>query len=378
MAAPLQVALVFGTRPDSIKMAPIVLSMQKERHIQPTVYVTGQHRDILDQVLQVFHITPEHDLNIMQHGQTMCDITTRCLNGLYRLFSQKRPDIVLVYGDTLTSFSGALAAFYQKIPVGHVEAGLRTYNKYSPYPEEINRCMISKIADLHFAPTNLNKRNLICEHILNNIYVTGNTAIDVLKYTIKDHYVFQNDRLNQIDYDSLKTIVVTTQRRENIGKNLENICKAILKLHDTHKDIQFVYPVPLNQKLHGTVDEMLSGHSRIHLTPPIDVFDMHNLLGRCYLVMTDSGGLQEEAPALNKPVVILRDTTERSEGVVSGTAVLSGTNTDKIYRMVNELLTKKSMYLNMANAHNPYGDGNSASRIIAALYKWAKERDLNK
>lgn len=363
----IKVLSIFGTRPEAIKMAPLVKELEKETKIKSYVCITAQHREMLDQVLEIFDIKPDYDLNIMEQRQNLLSITTKALEGVYQVINELKPDIVLVHGDTSTTFAGALAAFYNKIPVGHVEAGLRTFDKYSPYPEEINRVLTGKIAEIHFAPTVRNKENLIKENIKEGIYVTGNTVIDALKYTVNPHYVFKDQQLKEINFYNGRYILLTAHRRENLGKPLENICRAVKRLVENLEDLAVIYPVHLNPAVRETVDSILGGIKRIHLIDPIDVQDMHNLMNRSYLIMTDSGGLQEEAPSLGKPVLVLRTETERPEAVETGTVKLAGVNKDDIYNMAYNLLTDKDMYETMAKAVNPYGDGHASKRIVQVI-----------
>lgn len=356
---------VFGTRPEAIKMAPLVLELQKfPEHIESIVTVTAQHREMLDQVLNVFNIKPDYDLNIMKERQSLVEVTTRALEGLDRVMKEVNPDIVLVHGDTSTTFVASLAAFYNQIVVGHVEAGLRTMNKFSPYPEEMNRQLTGVIADLHFSPTEKSKQNLLSENkVENTIYITGNTAIDALKTTIKDTY--QHKVLDKIGNDRM--ILLTAHRRENLGQPMRNMFKAIRRLLNENDDIQVVYPVHLNPAVQEIANEILGDNPRIHLIEPLGVVDFHNLASKSYLILTDSGGVQEEAPSLGKPVLVLRDTTERPEGVEAGTLKLAGTDEETIFELSNELLNDKQKYDQMAKASNPYGDGLASSRIVRAL-----------
>ncbi|MDP4118146.1 MAG: UDP-N-acetylglucosamine 2-epimerase (non-hydrolyzing) [Bacillota bacterium] len=362
----LKVMTVFGTRPEAIKMAPLVIELKKADDIESLVCITAQHREMLDMVMNLFKIKADYDLNIMQANQTLAGITTRAIDGLCKVFEEVKPDVVLVHGDTTTTFCGSIAAFYNHIAVGHVEAGLRTYDKYSPFPEEINRCLTGTIADYHFAPTENNKNNLIKENKLGKIFVTGNTVIDATKYTVKPNYLFSNETLKTLDF-SKRTILVTAHRRENLGKPLENICKAILDVVNDSPDIQVVYPVHLNPKVRETAFSILGGHDRIHLIDPLDVDELHNLISRSYMVMTDSGGLQEEAPSLGKPVLVLRAETERPEAVTAGTVKMAGCDHDVIYNMAKELIDDKNAYNAMAHSVNPYGDGKASERIVQAL-----------
>lgn len=363
----IKVLSIFGTRPEAIKMAPLVKELEKENKIESYVCITAQHREMLDQVLEIFDIKPDYDLNIMQEGQNLATITTKALEGLYKIINEVKPDLVLVHGDTSTTFAGALAAFYNKVPVGHVEAGLRTYDKYSPYPEEINRVLTGNIVEIHFAPTIRNKENLIKENIKEDIYITGNTVIDALKYTIDSNYIFKDPLLKEIDFHNGRYILLTAHRRENLGEPLENICRAAEKLVETFEDLNIIYPVHMNPVVRQTVDSILRGNKRIHLIDPVDVQDMHNLMNKSYFIMTDSGGLQEEAPSLGKPVLVLRTETERPEAVETGTVKLVGVNEDIIYNMAYQLLTDKNMYKTMAKAVNPYGDGQASKRIVQAI-----------
>lgn len=364
----LKITTVFGTRPDAIKMAPLVKELEKSGQADSIVCVTAQHRRMLDQVLDIFEIVPDHDLNIMQDSQTLEYITTKALEGLSAVFAKVRPDIVLVHGDTTTCFAAALAAFYKKIAVGHVEAGLRTFDKYFPYPEEMNRKLAGAIADLHFAPTALNRQNLINEGIKEEkIYVTGNTVIDALKTTVTRNYRFSDESLLKVDFSGRKVIAVTAHRRENLGEPLRNICNALKYIAEKYKDVEIVYTVHLNPAVRNTVREILGGCERVHLIDPVGVRDMHNLIDRSFLVLTDSGGLQEEAPAMGKPVLVLRNETERPEAVEAGTVKLAGTDERNIASLTCELLENNGEYNRMARAVNPYGDGNASRRIVQAL-----------
>lgn len=363
----IKVLTIFGTRPEAIKMAPLVKRLQEEPLIESYVCVTAQHREMLDQVLEIFRIKPDYDLNIMHHRQSLVSITTKALEGLYKVINELKPDIVLVHGDTSTTLAGALAAFYNKVPVGHVEAGLRTYNKYSPYPEEINRVLTADIAEMHFAPTVRNKQNLIRENITQGIYVTGNTVIDALKYTVVPDYVFKDSTLKDIDFSKGRFVLLTAHRRENLGKPLENICRAVKRLVHDFDDVYVIYPVHLNPAVRETVGTILGGLQRVYLIDPVDVQDMHNLMARCYMVMTDSGGLQEEAPALGKPVLVLRTETERPEAIEAGTVKLAGIECEEVYRSAATLLSDHAAYAAMARAVNPYGDGRASERIVKAI-----------
>lgn len=362
----IKVMIVFGTRPEAIKVAPVIKELQERPETTPIVCVTGQHRQMLDQVLKDFDIRPDFDLNIMQQGQTLTDITTRVLKGIEDVLIQVKPDIILVHGDTTTTFVASLAAYYQQIPIGHIEAGLRTYHKYSPYPEEMNRQMVSCLADLHFASTKENRDNLIKEHKKeDNIIITGNTAIDALKTTVKDDY--KNDILDGLK--DKRMILLTAHRRENLGKPLENIARAVKRIVTEYEDVVVIYPIHKNPKIRETVEPLFEGQDRIKLIEPLDVFDFHNFMNRSYLILTDSGGIQEEAPALGKPVLVLRDTTERPEGVEAGTLKLAGTNEESIYRKTKELLDNPKEYDRMSNAFNPYGDGTASMRIVDEIIR---------
>ena len=374
----LKVMTVFGTRPEAIKMAPLVLELQKNEQIDSVVCLTAQHRQMLDMVMEMFRIQADYDLNIMKERQTLAGITTRALNGLDEVMREAEPDVVLVHGDTTTTLAGSLAAFYNKIKVGHVEAGLRTYDKYSPFPEEMNRKLTGSIADFHFSPTVANKNNLLRETISEDaIYITGNTVIDAISYTVQPDYVFQEERLRKVDFQSRRVILVTAHRRENLGEPLNNICNAIRRLVEDFDDTEVIYPVHLNPAVRDTVFAILDNHPRIHLIDPIDVDELHNLMKRCFMVMTDSGGLQEEAPALGKPVLVLRSETERPEAIAAGTAKLAGHEENEVYRLAAQLLTDKGEYEKMAHAANPYGDGHASERIVKALlyaFGYSKER----
>lgn len=364
----IKVMTVFGTRPEAIKMAPLALELQKYSEIDPVVCVTAQHREMLDQVLEIFKIKPEYDLDIMKERQTLIGITTRVLEGLDSVMKEAKPDIVLVHGDTSTTFVGALAAFYNQIKVGHVEAGLRTYDKYSPFPEEMNRCLTGRIADLHFSPTVQNKKNLLHEAIPEqSIFITGNTVIDALKTTVREDYVFQTEVLNRLDFKNRRVILVTAHRRENLGKPLEDICYALKEIVQAYPDVEMVYPVHLNPAVRDTVFRILGGLERVHLINPVNVDELHNAMSRSYLVLTDSGGIQEEAPALAKPVLVLRKETERPEAVAAGTVKIAGIDKDTIVRMTKELLDSPASYGKMAHAANPYGDGEASRRTAEAI-----------
>ncbi len=364
----MRVMCIFGTRPEAIKMAPVVKALQKDDQMDCIVCVTAQHREMLDQVLRVFDISPDYDLNIMEPGQSLSGITTKALQGIEGVIIEAKPDIILVHGDTTTTFAGALAAYYQKIPVGHVEAGLRTFDKYQPWPEEMNRKLTGSIADFHFAPTTTAEKHLLQEYVKpEDIYVTGNTAIDALSTTINDDYKFTIDLLNSIDYKNKKVVAMTAHRRENLGEPLENVCEAVLQLVNENEEVEVVYAVHLNPLVQQTAAKILGGHDRIHLLDPLDLEDMHNLMARSYLVLTDSGGLQEEVPSLGKPVLVVREVTERPEGVEAGTLKLVGTDTATIVEAGNTLFRDTSAYEAMSGAKNPYGDGHAAERIVKIL-----------
>lgn len=365
----IKVMTVFGTRPEAIKMAPIVLELQKHPDtIVPVVAVTAQHREMLDQVLNLFHIKPDHDLNIMAAGQTLFDITTRAMMGLDKVLTEEKPDIVLVHGDTTTTFAGALAAYYHQTAVGHVEAGLRTHNKYSPFPEEMNRRLTGCIADLNFAPTSTSEANLLAENVPpESIFVTGNTVIDALHHTVRDDFDFQEDSLKDVDFQNKRIILVTTHRRENLGEPMRHVYKALKQLTEEFDDVEVVFPVHKNPKVREVVNEELGGLAKVHLIDPLDYEPFANLMHRAYLILTDSGGVQEEAPALGKPVLVLRDTTERPEAVDAGTVKLIGTDRERVYEEAKKLLTDEAEYSRMAESVNPYGDGKAAARIIQAI-----------
>ncbi|TYR80175.1 UDP-N-acetylglucosamine 2-epimerase (non-hydrolyzing) [Priestia megaterium] len=372
MKQPIKVMTIFGTRPEAIKMAPLVLELKKRpEEFEAIVTVTAQHREMLDQVLDIFYIKPDYDLNIMKDRQTLMDVTTRGLEGLDDVMKKVKPDIVLVHGDTTTTFIAGLAAFYNQIKVGHVEAGLRTWNKYSPYPEEMNRQLTGVLADLHFAPTDKSAANLHNENKVDeSIFVTGNTAIDALKTTVKDSYTHQV--LDDLGSDRL--ILLTAHRRENLGKPMQNMFRAVKRIVDEHEDVQVVYPVHLNPVVRETANEILGNDPRIHLIEPLDVIDFHNFAERAYLILTDSGGVQEEAPSLGVPVLVLRDTTERPEGIEAGTLKLAGTEEETIYQLAKQLLVDANMYEQMSKASNPYGDGHASERICDAISYYFKQR----
>ena len=363
----LKIMSVFGTRPEAIKMAPLVQELAKHPEIESICCLTGQHREMLDSVMEIFNLKGDYDLNIMEKSQTLSTITTKTLLGMDRVIDTAKPDMILVHGDTSTTFAGALAAFYHQIPVGHVEAGLRTWDKYSPFPEEINRTLTGDIATLHFAPTIANRENLLRESIQGEIFITGNTAIDAMKYTVRDDYRFHTEALNELDFKNRRVIVLTCHRRENYGKPMEDILSAIRELTLAHPEIDVVYPVHLSPVVRECAGRILGGLKNVHLIDPVDVQEMHNLMARSYMVMTDSGGLQEEAPALGKPVLVLRRETERPEAIGAGTVKLAGVEKETVYAMASELLESEEAYHKMAKAVNPYGDGNACPRIAQAI-----------
>ena len=365
----IKIMSVFGTRPEAIKMAPLVKELARWEDITSICCLTGQHREMLDSVMEIFSLKADFDLNIMEKRQTLSTITTKTLLGMEQVMEQCKPDMILVHGDTSTTFAGALAAFYHQVPVGHVEAGLRTYDKYSPFPEEMNRTLVGDIADLHFSPTVANAENLRKEGIRGEIFITGNTAIDAMAYTVKGDRPFETALLNQLDFAHRRVIALTCHRRENYGKPMEDILTAVVKLVETHEDVEVVYPVHLSPVVRECAQRCLGNRPRIHLIDPVDVEEMHNLLARCYFVMTDSGGLQEEAPALGKPVLVLRRETERPEAIAAGTAKLAGVEYDAVLAAGNRLLDDPAAYQAMAKAVNPYGDGQASARIAQAI-RW--------
>lgn len=362
-----KVMTVFGTRPEAIKMAPLALELAKRPEFEAVCCVTAQHREMLDSVLDIFGLRPDYDLNVMEPRQTLSTITSKCLNGMDGVLEAAKPDLVLVHGDTSTTFAGALAAFYHKIPVGHVEAGLRTYDKWSPFPEEVNRKLVGAIADLHFCPTVSNRNNLAQENITNGVFLTGNTVIDALQTTVVKDFHFSDSNLNFLDYVNQKVILVTCHRRENYGQPMTNIMTALRRVADTFPETELVYPVHLSPVVQEAAHKYLDNHPRIHLIAPLSVDEMHNLMARCHLVMTDSGGLQEEAPALGKPVLVLRRETERPEAVAAGTVRLAGVEEETIFQMAAQLLSNREEYDKMAHAANPYGDGRACCRIADAV-----------
>ncbi len=368
-----KVMTIFGTRPEAIKMAPLVLELQKYEDIESIVTVTAQHRQMLDQVLHIFGIQPDYDLNIMKERQTLVDITTRALAGLDDVMKKVKPDIVLVHGDTTTTFVASLAAFYNQIAVGHVEAGLRTWNKYSPFPEEMNRQLTGVLADLHFAPTAKAAENLRAENKRDDaIFITGNTAIDALKTTVRDTYT--HPILEKVA--GSRMILLTAHRRENLGEPMRNMFRAVKRLVEDYDDVQVVYPVHLNPVVRELANDILGNDERIHLIEPLDVIDFHNFAARAHIILTDSGGVQEEAPSLGVPVLVLRDTTERPEGIEAGTLKLAGTDEQTIYTLASELLTDEKAYDQMAKASNPYGDGWASQRIVEAIRYYFKQSDV--
>ena len=372
-----KIITIFGTRPEAIKMAPLVKELEKREGIDSKVCVTAQHREMLDQVLDLFDIKPDFDLNIMKSKQTLTGITNRVLEGLEEIFLEEKPDMILVHGDTTTTFSGALAAFYQQIKVGHVEAGLRTFDKYFPFPEEMNRKLTGALTDLHFSPTKSSKANLLREGINEkDIFITGNTVIDAMLHTVKEDYVFENDILNKIDFDNKKVIMITAHRRENWGQGIENICDALNKIVEENKEVELVYLVHLNPVVKDVVTKKLGNKDRVHLLSPLDTNETHNLMNKCFMVMTDSGGLQEEAPHLGKPVLVLRDVTERPEAVEYGTVKLVGTDIDKIIEEANKLIRNNDEYLKMSKAANPYGDGYASKRIADIIENYFGIKDI--
>lgn len=370
----IKVMSIFGTRPEAIKMCPLIRKMQEHSEIESVVCLTGQHKEMLQQVIDIFQIQVDYNLQIMKPSQTLTSITTDILTLIKPVLEKEKPDLVLVHGDTTTSFAVALAAFYQQIPVGHVEAGLRTYDKYAPYPEEMNRTLTSRIAELHFAPTENNRECLREENICKNVFVTGNTVIDALQTTIRPDYRYKNIELTRI-MENLngRLILITAHRRENLGQPLRNICEAVREIVRQYPDVEAVYPVHLNPLVHDTAHELLGNIDRVHLIDPVDVEDMHNLMGRSYLVMTDSGGIQEEAPSCGVPVIVLRDKTERQEAVDAGTVVMAGTKKEEIIRLARELLENREKYQEMSRAINPYGDGRASERIIQAVVQYFSE-----
>ena len=364
----IKVVSIFGTRPEAIKMAPLVKELEKRKEIESIVCVTAQHREMLDQVLNTFDIKPDYDLNIMKQGQSLADVTTRALVGLEEVIKEVKPDIVLVHGDTTTTFAGALAAFYNQVAIGHVEAGLRTYDKYSPYPEEMNRQMVDRLSDMYFAPTEISKDNLLKENIdESKIYITGNTAIDAMSTTVDENYT--HPELDWINAGE-RMILLTAHRRENLGEPMRHIFRAIKRVVDEFSDVKVIYPIHMNPKVREVANEVFGDADRVKLIEPLEVFDFHNFQNKSYIILTDSGGIQEEAPSLGKPVLVLRDTTERPEGIKAGTLKLVGTDEDVIYEETKKLLLDKNEYEKMSKASNPYGDGHASERIVDAIIEY--------
>lgn len=367
----IKVLSVFGTRPEAIKMAPLVKKLEKDERFESIVCVTAQHREMLDSVLEIFEVKPQYDLDIMAHDQTIVDISNKVLKGVDEVIKDCNPDLVLVHGDTSTTLNGALAAFYNQVPVGHVEAGLRSHDLYSPFPEEANRKLTGKLAEIHFSPTITNFKNLVAENITEDkIIITGNTVIDALLSVIDENYIFENDMLNKIDFESKKVILLTTHRRENWGEPMENIFKAIVKLIKKHDDVEIIFPMHRNPKIRELAVQYFKEHTdNIHMIEPLEYVEFANLMAKVYLIMTDSGGIQEEAPALGKPVLVLRTETERPEALEAGTVKLAGIQFDSVYKLANELIISEDNYLRMARATNPYGDGTACQKIIESVYK---------
>lgn len=364
----IKVMSIFGTRPEAIKMAPLVKELEKRKEIESIVCVTAQHREMLDQVLNTFDIKPDYDLNIMKQGQSLADVTTRALVGLEDVIKEVKPDIVLVHGDTTTTFAGALAAFYNQVAIGHVEAGLRTYDKYSPYPEEMNRQMVDRLSDMYFAPTEISKDNLLKENIdESKIYITGNTAIDAMSTTVDENYT--HPELDWINAGE-RMILLTAHRRENLGEPMRHIFRAIKRVVDEFSDVKVIYPIHMNPRVREVANEVFGDADRVKLIEPLEVFDFHNFQNKSYIILTDSGGIQEEAPSLGKPVLVLRDTTERPEGIKAGTLKLVGTDEDVIYEETKKLLLDKKAYEKMSKASNPYGDGHASERIVDAIIEY--------
>ena len=363
----IRVLSIFGTRPEAIKMAPLMMELSKREGIESMCCLTGQHRQMLDSVMEIFQLKADYDLNIMEKQQTLSTITTKTLLGMEKVFEEAKPDLVLVHGDTSTTFAGALAAFYHKVAVGHVEAGLRTYDMYSPYPEEMNRTLVGDIATLHFSPTRANAANLVKEAISGEIFVTGNTVIDAMKTTVRPDFVFANEELNRLDFAGKRVITLTCHRRENYGAPMEQIMTAVRQIVEQYEDVEVVYPVHLSPVVQECARRNLGDLDRVHLIEPLDVEQMHNLMARSYCILTDSGGLQEEAPAMGKPVLVLRKETERPEAIEAGTVKLAGVETEDIIRLTRELLEDENVYQSMAKAVNPYGDGNACRRIADAI-----------
>ena len=360
----IKVMTIFGTRPEAIKMAPLIKELEKRNEIESIVCVTAQHREMLDQVLNIFDIKPKYDLNIMKVGQTLTEITARVLMGLDEVIKKERPNIILVHGDTTKTFAGALAAYYNQVSIGHVEAGLRTWDKYSPFPEEMNRQMVDRMTDMFFAPTEVSKNNLLKEDIKEDkIYITGNTAIDAMKYTVSEKY--NHELFDWIGED--KFILLTAHRRENLGDPMYNIFRAIKRIVEDNKDVKVIYPIHMNPKIRSIANEVIGDNERIKIIEPLEVIDFHNFINKSYLILTDSGGIQEEAPSLGKPVLVLRNTTERPEGIEAGTLKLVGTDEEVIYKETTKLLKDKAEYNKMSKASNPYGDGTTSIKIVDAI-----------
>lgn len=370
----LKIMSVFGTRPEAVKMCPLVKELEACEEIESVVCLTGQHREMLMQVMEIFGTRADHNLDIMRPEQTLTTITTQILEKLGPVLEGEKPDLVLVHGDTSTSFAAALAAFYRQIPVGHVEAGLRTFHRYAPFPEEINRCLTGRIAELHFAPTENNRRNLEAERITENVFVTGNTVVDAFRTTVKPDFCFKSAEVRELQLTGKRCILLTAHRRENLGEPLENICRAAARIAEEFPDVELVYPVHRNPAVARIVEPLLGRRNRVHLIAPLDVEDMHNLIARSYLVMTDSGGLQEEAPSCGVPVLVLRTETERPEAVEAGTVKVVGTGEKGICESARRLLTDREAYAKMANAVNPYGDGHACRRIVSHILQWDRAR----
>ena len=364
----IKVMSIFGTRPEAIKMAPLVKELERRKEIESIVCVTAQHREMLDQVLNTFDIKPDYDLNIMKQGQSLADVTTRALVGLEEVIKDVKPDIVLVHGDTTTTFAGALAAFYNQVAIGHVEAGLRTYDKYSPFPEEMNRQCVDRMTDMYFAPTEISKNNLLKENIdESKIYITGNTAIDAMSTTVDENYT--HPELDWINAGE-RMILLTAHRRENLGEPMRHIFRAIKRVVDEFSNVKVIYPIHMNPRVREVANEVFGDADRVKLIEPLEVFDFHNFQNKSYIILTDSGGIQEEAPSLGKPVLVLRDTTERPEGIKAGTLKLVGTDEDVIYEETKKLLLDKKAYEKMSKASNPYGDGHASERIVDAIIEY--------
>lgn len=367
----IKIMTIIGTRPEAIKMAPLIKKLEKCNLIESRVCVTAQHREMLDQVLELFNVIPDYDLDIMKSKQSLTGITGKILKGLDKIFEEDKPDMILVHGDTTTTFAAALAAFYKQIKIGHVEAGLRTFDKYFPYPEEMNRKLTGVMADINFAPTMVSKQNLLNEGVSDgSVLITGNTVIDAMDTTVETDYVFKTEELNKIDFNRKKIVLVTAHRRENWGIGIENICRALKELVGNNNEVEVVYLVHLNPIVKEVVEKHLKGLERVHLLLPLDTKETHNLMNKSFMIMTDSGGIQEEAPHLGKPVLILRDVTERPEGVEAGTAMLVGTDYLNIIKSSQELITNEELYRKMSNAINPYGDGKASERIVEAILRY--------